>query len=224
MIPRHVAIIMDGNGRWAKKRLLPRSAGHRAGLRRMRSLIGHIFSRGVEDCTLFALSVENLSRPQEELDALYGLFFEYFTSEVPRLKDSGVKVKAVGDLTLLPPRVAEAIACAERDTAQNTAHTLAFAIAYGARRDIVAACNNFVREGKEATEESFSAALSTAPLPPVDLLIRTGREMRLSNFLLYESAYAELWFSDKMFPDFTKADFDRALEEYQKRDRRFGTI
>lgn len=224
MIPRHVAIIMDGNGRWAQKRGLSRSAGHRAGLKRLRSLVGHIFSRGVECCTLFALSVENLSRPQEELDALYALFFEYFSEETSRLKEAGVRVKAVGDLSLLPPHVAETIQGAERETAQNTQNTLAFAIGYGARRDIVSACNKFVREGREATEESFAASLSTAPMPAVDLLIRTGREKRLSNFLLFESSYAELYFSDKMFPAFTNGDLDRALKEYERRDRRFGKV
>ncbi len=223
-VPRHVAIIMDGNGRWAKKRLLPRAMGHRAGLRRMISLIGHIFSRGVEYCTLFALSAENFARPAEEIEALFSLFREYFTQNVAELEAQGIRLIVIGDRSLLPADIQGAISHAEEATGRGARGTLALAIGYGARQDLVCACNKFVREGREATQETLAQSLSTGTMPEVDLLIRTGKEKRLSNFLLFEAAYAELIFSEKLFPDFTDRDFDGALAEYAKRERRFGKL
>lgn len=223
-VPLHVAVIMDGNGRWAKKRLLPRSAGHRAGMKRMISLSEHIFDCGVRYCTLFALSTENLSRPREELDALFSLFREYFTQNAEILKSKSIALKVIGDLSLLPCDVEEIIRAGERLTAGGERGTLALAIGYGGRQDILFAVNEAVKKGAAVTEEGFSAMLDTGGMPDPDFLIRTGKEQRLSNFLLWQSAYAELYFSDKMFPEFSDADFDKAIAEFAKRERRFGGV
>lgn len=223
-IPRHVAVIMDGNGRWAKKRFLPRSAGHRAGMNRMIALAEYLFGRGVQYVTLYALSTENLSRPQDEVHALFELFREYFRSSVTRLKERGVRLKVIGNDSLLPQDVVELIREGERATEDGSKGTLVLAIAYGARQDIAQAVNRAVREGREVTAETFSSYLSTSAIPSPDLLVRTGKEKRLSNFLLYEAAYAELYFSDKLFPSFTNADMERALSDYARRDRRFGRV
>ena len=221
MTAEHVAIIMDGNGRWAKKRLLPRSAGHRAGFRRMLSLCEHAFERGVRCLTLYALSEENLSRPKEEVEALFSLFREFFPTPAPKLKEHGIKLRVIGGLALLPEDIRAMIPPSEELTAGGTRGTLYLALAYSGRGEIVSAANRAVKEGKEVTRETFSSFLS---VPPVDLLIRTGGELRLSDFLLYESAYAELYFTKKFFPDFTNGDFDKALKEFSLRDRRFGRI
>ncbi len=221
-IPEHVAIIMDGNGRWAKKRLLPRSAGHRAGMNRMVALSEHIFDRGAKWCTLYALSTENFNRPEEELEGLYSLFREYFRKNTVALKKKGIVLRVVGNLGLLPEDVREIIRKGEEETQGGLRGTLVLAIGYGSRQEIVAAVNRAVREGKEVNEESFSALLSTEGMPDPDLLIRTGKEQRLSNFLLWQSAYTELYFTEKLFPDFSDKDFDKALEEYALRERRFG--
>ena len=210
-IPKHVAVIMDGNGRWAKNRLLPRSAGHRAGMKRMISLSEHIFDCGVEWCTLYALSTENLNRPQEELDALFG-------------KEKKITLRVIGNLQLLPDDVREVIGRGEEETKGGARGTLVLAIAYGARQEILSAVNSAVRAGMEVTEESFSALLSTEGIPDPDLLIRTGKEVRLSNFLLWQSAYAEFYVTDVLWPDFSKEDFLRALAAYQGRSRRYGGV
>ena len=223
-IPRHVAVIMDGNGRWAKKRLLPRSAGHRAGMNRMTSLSEHVFDSGVEFCTLYALSTENLNRPQEELEALFSLFREYFSKNTAKLKKKGIALRVIGNLNLLPADVREIIKRGEEETKGGKRGTLVLAIAYGARQEILSAVNRAVREGKEVSEESFSALLSTDGIPDPDLLIRTGKEVRLSNFLLWQSAYTEFYFTEKLFPDFTDKEFDKALLSYAARDRRFGKV
>ena len=223
-IPRHVAVIMDGNGRWAKKRLLPRGAGHKAGMNRMIALSEHIFDRGVTFCTLYALSTENLSRPKEELDGLYALFREYFPRNTQTLKKKNITLKVIGDRSLLPADVVRLICEGEALTAGGTRGTLLLAIGYGGRQDILAAVNAAVRQGREVGMEEFSAMLSTGDIPEPDLLIRTGGEVRLSNFLLWQSAYSELYFTDVLFPDFSDKELDRALEVYAGRERRFGKI
>ncbi len=223
-LPRHIAIIMDGNGRWAKKRLLPRAAGHRAGLKRMISLTEHVFERGIGYCTLFALSAENLARPQEELSAIYELFRAYFTGQIPVLREKGIALRVIGDLSLLPADVAALIEENTKKTEGGTRGNLTVAIGYGGRQDILSACNRAVREGREVTAETFGSMLSTGGMPELDLLIRTGKEKRISNFLLYEAAYAELYFSEKLFPDFTARDLDRAIGEYEQRERRYGKV
>ena len=223
-IPCHVAVIMDGNGRWAKKRLLPRSAGHRAGMNRMVALAEHAFDRGVRYFTLFALSTENLSRPEEELKGLVYLFREYFTKHAETLKKKNVTLKVIGNLSLLPPDIAEIIRAGEALTAGGERGVLSLAIAYGGRQEILSAVNEAVRRGKEVSEEEFSALLYTADLPAPDLLIRTGKELRISNFLLWQAAYTELYFTDRLFPDFSDGDFDEALLNYSSRERRFGKL
>ncbi len=223
-LPRHIAVIMDGNGRWAKKRLLPRAAGHRAGMKRMIPLVEHIFECGVRYCTLFALSAENLGRPQEELEGLFALFREYFTGYIVTLKKKGIRLRILGERSLLPADIATLMTKGEDDTALGDAGTLAIAIGYGGRQDIVSACNKAVKAGKEVSLETFAEMLSTGGMPEIDLLIRTGKEKRISNFLLFEAAYAELYFSDKMFPDFSNKDLDRALVAFGERERRYGKI
>ena len=190
----------------------------------MLALADHAFSRGVKCLTLFALSTENLLRPKEELDGLYRIFREYFPEQSLKLKQKGITLRVIGDLSLLPEDIRKMIAEATALTAGGDKGTLVLALAYGARQEIAEAANRTVRAGKEISEEEFSALLYTSDLPPLDLLIRTGGEFRLSNFLLYQAAYAELYFSEKFFPDFTEKDLDRALQEYSLRNRRFGRI
>ena len=223
-IPRHVAVIMDGNGRWAKKRLLPRGAGHRAGMERMIALSEHAFDRGVQYCTLFALSTEKLLRPKEELDGLFSLFRSYFQKNVLRLKEKKITLRVIGDLSLLPSDIETLVKCGEAETAGGGRGTLTLAIGYGGRQDILAAVNRAVREGKEVTAESFAHLLYTDGIPDPDLLIRTGKELRLSNFLLWQCAYTELYFTEKYFPDFSDKEFDKALEAYASRERRYGKV
>ena len=222
--PRHIAVIMDGNGRWAKKRLLPRGAGHRAGLKRMLELTEHAFSSGARYLTLYALSTENLQRPQEELDGLFKLFRDYFSDQIERLAEKEICLRVIGDISLLPSDIASLIARGEERTAAGKRGMLILAIAYGSRQEIVSAVNRAVEKGERVCEESFSKLLQTGDVPAPDLLIRTGKEKRLSNFLLWQSAYTELYFSDKMFPDFKCADFDRAVLDYLRRDRRYGKV
>ncbi len=221
-IPVHVAVIMDGNGRWAKKRLMPRSAGHRAGMKRMLRLAEHAFASGVKVLTLYALSAENFNRPREELQGLFSLFREYFSQNADKLAKKGIELRVIGDLDLLPADVARLIEDGVLRTSGGKAGTLVFAIGYGARQEILRAVNRAVTGGKPLTEGEFSALLDTAGLPDPDLLIRTGKECRLSNFLLFQCAYTELYFSDKLFPDFSERDFESALNAYKSRERRFG--
>ncbi|MDE6677032.1 MAG: di-trans,poly-cis-decaprenylcistransferase [Clostridia bacterium] len=223
-LPRHVAIIMDGNGRWAKKRLLPRSAGHRAGMNRMISLSEAVFDRGVEVCTVFALSTENLSRPEEELKGLFSLFREYFAKNVEKLVKKHILLKVIGNLSLLPEDIGELVRAGEEETKGGDKGTLVLAIGYGGRQDILSAVNEAVRRGREVSEEEFSALLYTKDLPEPDLLIRTGKELRISNFLLWQSAYTEFYFTDTLFPDFTDEELDKALKAYAARERRYGKI
>ena len=223
-LPRHVAVIMDGNGRWAKKRLLPRAAGHRAGMNRMIGLAEHIFACGVKICTLFALSTENLSRPAQELDGLYALFREYFPKNARTLREKSITLKVIGDRSLLPADVVSLIEDGEALTAGGRAGLMQLAIGYGGRQDILSAVNRAVRGGKEVTQQEFSCLLSTGGVPDPDLLIRTGKELRLSNFLLWQAAYSELYFTDVLFPDFTDKELDKALEAYARRERRFGKV
>ena len=221
-VPCHVAIIMDGNGRWAKSRLLPRSVGHQHGFSRMVGLLEHAYDLGVECVTLYALSTENLNRPQEELNGLYELLRKRFAECMRKVCARGVNLRVIGEMALLPPDVQEILHNAEEETKQFSGKCLNLALAYGARAEIVRAVNEAVRAGELLTEESLSARLDTHGQPDPDLIIRTGKEKRLSNFLLYQGAYAELYFSDKMFPEFTDKDLEEAFVEYGRRTRRFG--
>lgn len=223
-LPVHVGIIMDGNGRWAQKRLMPRSAGHRAGMNRMIGLAEHAQKRGIRYLTLYVLSTENLDRPKEELEGLYRLIRKYFTENLKRLFEKNAAVKIIGDLSALPQDVAALLRDGEKNSPSDAPFCLTFAVNYGGRAEIVAAANRAVKEGKELSEKQFSSLLYTHGLPDPDLIIRTGGEIRLSNFLLYQAAYTELYFTKKFFPDFSDGDFDLALEDYAKRDKKFGKV
>ena len=221
-IPQHIAIIMDGNGRWAKKRLMPRSFGHKQGMERMIGLMEHAFDLGVKYITVYALSTENLQRPKEELEGLYNLIRNHFTSYMERVCSKGVRLKAIGDTTLLPPDVQEILRNSEKKTEGNEGKGINIALCYGARAELVRATNIAVERGEKVTEESLSSLLYTGGQPDPELIIRTGKEARLSNFLLYQSAYSELYFSDKMFPAFTDKDLEKAIVWFSSRTRRFG--
>ena len=222
VVPRHVALIMDGNGRWAKARLLPRSFGHQQGLSRMIGLLEHAYSLGVEYVTVYALSTENLNRPQEELEGLYQLIRTKFKDLVRRICEKGIRLRVIGDLSLLPPDVQKILRESEAQTAAYEGKGVNVALAYGARSEIVRAAKEALAAGESLTEESLARHMYTAGQPDPDLIIRTGKEKRLSNFLLYQGAYAELYFSDKMFPEFSNEDLETAFEEYARRTRRFG--
>lgn len=221
-LPRHIAIIMDGNGRWAKKRMLPRSVGHRQGMERMIGLMEHAFDLGVDYVTVYALSTENLKRPAEELEGLFNLIRNHFKEYMHRICERGVRLRIIGNTSLLPKDVQEILKESEAETAKYEGKGINVALAYGARDEIVRAVNEAVKAGEQVTEESFAKRLYTGEVPDPDLLIRTGKEVRLSNFLLYQAAYAELYFSDKMFPDFSDKALDKAILDFSRRTRRFG--
>ena len=221
-IPEHIAIIMDGNGRWAKKRLMPRSFGHRQGMERMIGLMEHALDLGVKYVTVYALSTENLKRPKDELEGLYDLIRNHFETYIERVCARGVAFRAVGDTSLLPDDVRAILENAERKTAGYEGKGINIALGYGARAEIVRAANEAVARGERGTEESFSELLYTRGQPDPELIIRTGKEVRLSNFLLYQAAYSELYFSEKMFPEFSDRDLEKAIEWFSGRTRRFG--
>ena len=230
-IPRHVAIIMDGNGRWATKRGLPRSAGHRAGMEALRDLITASSELGIEALTLYAFSTENWKRPRDEVGTLFSLVVEYFNREISELHEKGVRIRVLGDMSRVPQKARAALMRAEDITHDNRGLKLNLAINYGARAELVRAAKALAEDvsnggmAPDAIDEAaVSSRLYTSGQPDVDLLIRTGGEMRLSNFLLYQSAYAELLFTDTLFPDFDKAHYLDAIREFQGRSRRFGAI
>ena len=223
-IPRHIGLIMDGNGRWAKKRLMPRSYGHNAGMNAMIKIAEHAKTRGVKYLTVYTLSTENLLRPQEELEGLYGLFRKYFTKNVQKLYKSGAGVKVIGDISVLPEDVQALLIGGEKNSPKDCTFWLIFAINYGARAEILRAVNLAVTNGEKLNADGLKSLLYTNGVPDPDLIIRTGGEMRLSNFLLYQAAYAELYFTDVLFPDFDEKELDKAVEEFSKRERRFGRI
>ena len=221
-IPKHIAIIMDGNGRWAKKRMLPRSVGHKYGMERMVGLMERAFELGIDHITVYALSTENLQRPQEELDALFDLFRNNYRRYLMPLCEKGARLRVIGNTALLPKDVQEMIRETETASAKNREKSVNIAVCYGARDEIIRAVNFAVEKGEKVDEKGFSSLLYTGDLPDPDLIIRTGKEVRLSNFLLYQAAYAELYFSDKMFPEFSDKDLDRAIISFSNRTRRFG--
>ena len=224
-LPLHVGIIMDGNGRWAKKRIMPRSVGHKAGMDRMISLAEHAQKIGIKYLTVYALSTENLvGRPKDEIEGLFGLFRKYFNSNVKKLYKANARVKVIGALSALPADVAELLQSGDKNSPENAEFTLVFAINYGGRAEIVNAVNRAIESGKKLDEEGFSSLLYTEDIPDPDLIIRTGGELRLSNFLTYQSAYSELYFTDVLFPDFSDEEFDKALKNYAVRERRFGKV
>lgn len=227
-IPRHIAVIMDGNGRWARQRNLPRVAGHKAGVSAVRATVETCAQLGVEVLTLYAFSVENWKRPRFEVDTLWGLLRLYLNRELATLMTNNVRFGAIGRLGALPPNVRQELDRVTSLTAANTGLRLTLAINYGGRAEIVDAVNAW-KSDKSAQdsaldEETLSKYLYTAGRPDPDLLIRTSGEMRVSNFLLWQIAYAELYVTDTLWPDFTRTDLLRAVLDYQKRDRRYGGL
>jgi len=229
--PRHIAVIMDGNGRWARQRGLPRSAGHQAGMTAVRECLEGCREARVEILTLFAFSQENWQRPPEEIEALMALLTEYVAREGADLRDQGVTVRVLGDVARLTPAARAAVELIQADTASGTALTLNICLSYGSRAELVRAARLLASEvaaGRLRPEDIDEAALAdrlyTAGLPDPDLLIRTSGEHRLSNFLLWQLAYAEIHVTPVLWPDFTRRDLLEAILEYERRERRFGRV
>ena len=225
-IPRHIAVIMDGNGRWAKQRRLPRVAGHRRGLEAVRAVVRACAERGVDHLTLFAFSSENWRRPAEEVSFLMQLFILALEQEVGKLHEAGVRVRFIGELSRFEAKFRRLVSDAEALTARNRRMTLTIAINYGGRWDVLQAVNRLRRERPGLTgeigEQDLAPYLALAEAPEPDLFIRTGGEQRISNFMLWQLAYTELYFTDVLWPDFDAAALDRAIISYQQRERRFG--
>jgi len=231
-LPAHIAIIMDGNGRWARRRNLPRVAGHRAGIEPVRTTVETCTRLGIQALTLYAFSMENWKRPRAEVDMLWRLLRIYLRRELPELMRNGVRFTCMGRLDGLPPHVRQDLETSINATARNQGLRLNIAINYSGRSELVDAVNAIVEEARlegrlrdlHIDEESIAARLYTAGLPDPDLLIRTSGEKRVSNFLLWQIAYAELYVTDTLWPDFRRADLLDAILDYQKRDRRFGGL
>lgn len=231
-LPAHIAIIMDGNGRWAKRRSLPRVAGHRAGIEPVRTTVETCARLGIEALTLYAFSVENWKRPRTEVDTLWRLLRLYLRRELPEIMRNDIRFRCMGRLDALPGPVRHDLESAMETTAGNRGMRLNVALNYSGRQELVDALNAIVDDARSRgrlpelhiDEDAIAARLYTAGLPDPDLLIRTSGEMRISNFLLWQIAYAELYVTDTLWPDFRRADLLHAILEYQKRDRRFGGL
>jgi undecaprenyl diphosphate synthase len=230
-LPRHVAIIMDGNGRWAQKRHLPRQAGHVAGVNAVREVVRAASDVGLENLTLFAFSSENWKRPAMEVGALMGLFRLYFRNDMDEIIERGARVRIIGNRSRVEEDIRRMIEDSERRTSANTGINLTFAFDYGGQQEIAAAARELARAAADGrldpetiTPELVSSRLFTNGLPEPDLVIRTSGERRLSNFLLWQSAYAELLFVDTLWPDFGRKEFTEALEQFSQRERRFGAL
>jgi undecaprenyl diphosphate synthase len=218
---RHVAIIMDGNGRWAKKRHLPRAVGHQRGVEAVRTLVRAARDMGLEALTLYAFSTENWRRPEDEISALMGLLRRYIVADLQEFVDNNIRLKVIGDHTALPADVVALIDDALARTAANTGTWLVIALNYGSQDEIARAATKAAAKGP-ITPAAIEAELDTAELPPLDLLIRTSGEVRLSNFLLWQVAYTEMWFTDVFWPDFTPEHLQEALDAFAGRERRYG--
>ena len=221
-IPHHIAIVMDGNGRWATRRYLPRVAGHKKGVDALRACVRHCGERGVRVLTVFAFSSENWNRPQEEVSGLMELLAVALAREVPQLHAEGVRIHFVGNRAALSDKVRAGLQQAEAATASNQRLTFNICFNYGGRWDIAQAAASLAAKGEPVTEASLDRAMALSHVPDPDLLIRTGGEQRISNFLLWQGAYSELYFSDKLWPDFDEAAIDAAIADYAGRERRFG--
>ena len=222
-LPMHIGIIMDGNGRWAKRRGLPRIAGHRAGADVLEHIAEHAGNRGVKAITVYAFSTENWSRSKDEVEGLMNLLYEYLTDFKNRLGGKNTMVRVIGDRTPLSDKIKEKIIETEEFTKNNTDGIIVnIAINYGGRDEIIHSVKEVLRQGGDITEQSIDAHLYTKDSPPVDLIIRPSGEYRLSNFLLWQSAYAELYFDSILWPNYTAKDLDKAISAFQNRDRRFG--
>ncbi len=224
-IPRHVGFIMDGNGRWAKKRLLPRSQGHIKGADNVEKVAEYCFERGVEVVSLYAFSTENWSRPKQEVDEILKLLDKFLKKCLKQLTKHEIRLTFSGDLSKLPLSLQELCNQRIEETKEFKKRTLNIAINYGGRQEIIRACNSLLSEGKTCiSEEDFIQKLYTKDLPDIDLVIRTSGEQRLSNFFIYQCSYAELYFTDCLWPDFNEKEIDSALKWYSDRDRRFGKV
>ncbi|MBM3341197.1 MAG: isoprenyl transferase [Betaproteobacteria bacterium] len=225
-IPRHVAIIMDGNGRWAKQRFLPRVAGHKSGAQAVRKTVRACAARGVESLTLFAFSSENWRRPKDEVRHLMQLLLQALQQEVDKLHENNIRLRFIGERSAFDPQLVDLMAAAEKKTQLNQILTLNIAVNYGGRWDILQAVNRLTQARPERaghyTESDIAPYLSLNDMPEPDLFIRTGGEQRVSNFLLWQLAYTELYFTDTLWPDFDAASLDAAILSYQQRERRFG--
>ena len=221
-VPRHIAIVMDGNGRWAKRRLLPRIAGHRQGVESLRRCIRACAERGVQALTVFAFSSENWNRPPDEVSGLMELMAKALAREVPELRQNGIRLRFVGERASLSERMKAGLAEAEAATAAGTGMGLNVCFNYGGRWDITQAAASLAARGEPITEAALAGAMALAHVSDPDLLIRTGGEQRISNFLLWQCAYSELVFSERLWPDFDEAALDEALAAYAARERRFG--
>ncbi|WP_243545632.1 isoprenyl transferase [Pseudodesulfovibrio tunisiensis] len=224
-IPTHIAVIMDGNGRWAKKRGLPRTEGHKAGTEAARAVVTRCRELGVRHLTLYTFSKENWSRPKAEVRTLFELLVSFMKSEGPSLKQQNIRLKVLGELDDLPLAARQALRHVIKSTADCTEMTLNLALNYGGRDEILRACRSLTARGvppEDITEEAFQNELWTAGQPDPDLVIRTSGEYRLSNYLLFQAAYAELYFTDTYWPDFTPEALEKAIQDYNSRQRRFG--
>ena len=231
VLPAHVAIIMDGNGRWAKERSLPRVEGHRRGAESVRSVLRTAARLGVKYLTLYAFSVENWKRPQDEVDTLMKYLARYLKSEQREMNDNNVKLQAIGQTSRLPKFVRDQLEATRESLSQNTGTTLTLALSYGGRTELVDAVRGIAEKARDGaidpakiSEQTISGHLYTSDMPDPDLLIRTSGEMRVSNFLLWQISYAELVVTDRLWPDFGEPEFCAALEEFAGRNRRFGKV
>ncbi|MDU5069566.1 isoprenyl transferase [Finegoldia magna] len=223
-LPKHIAIIMDGNGRWATKRNKPRVFGHNEGMKRVVDVVENSLNIGIKYLTLYAFSTENWKRPQKEIDFLMQILIKYIDDQLNKLVTQGVRINILGDISVLPEKVIQKIEYALDSTKDNDKLILNIAINYGSRQEILRAVNTAIEKGEILTDDEFSNLLYTRNQPDVDLLIRPGGEKRLSNFLLYQMSYAELYFSDIYWPDFKLESLIDAIYWYQNRDRRFGGL
>jgi undecaprenyl diphosphate synthase len=225
--PRHVAFILDGNGRWAEQRNLPRLEGHRAGVKNIRPILKYLIKHSVSHVTLYAFSTENWNRPQEEVNGIFQLLESVMSKEARELHKNGVRILHIGRLEALSPNLQKSIKRAQKLTAGNMVMTLVFAFNYGGRAEIIDAVRSFITSGTPVDnldEKSFSKYLYTSGLPDVDLVIRTGGEIRTSNFLIWQAAYSEYYFTPVFWPDFDEAELEIALASYSQRQRRFGGL
>ena len=224
-LPIHIAYIIDGNGRWAKKRGLSRSAGHKVGFETLKKMIYETFDLGIKVISIYGFSTENWNRPQEELDYLFEIFSQLFDDDILKLNERGVRLQVMGDYTAFPEKVVNNVEKMLEKTKNNDEFVLNLGINYGGKDELVRGINNLIAEGKTSiTKEDIDSSLYTANLPPLDFCIRTSGEQRISNFMLWQIAYSELYFPKVYWPAFTKRHLIKALKVYQKRNRRFGAI
>ncbi len=224
LLPEHVAVIMDGNGRWAKERGLARIAGHNEGMKALREIVRHTSDLGIKYLTVYAFSTENWKRSEEEVSGIFKLLVLYVKSELADLNRNNVKINILGDISKLPEDAAKAANTAVETTKKNSGLVFNIAINYGGRAEIVQAVNKAIEKGEKVSEDSFSELLYTSGMPDPDLIIRTGNEFRISNFLIWQCAYSEIVISPVYWPDFDPKEYEKCLLEYEKRDRRFGGV